>query len=74
MWRRIAWVHVPPALLCVGLLWPAEGLTTVRFTVRFALFSPAVYLFWSVLHVVQTALARGLEPRASALRELPALR
>jgi len=62
LWRRIGWVHLPPALLCVALLLPAaEGLAALRF----ALFSPAIYLFWSVLHVAQTAWSRGVERSAA---------
>jgi hypothetical protein len=63
LWRRIGWVHLPPALLCGALLLPAaEGLAALRF----ALFSPGIYLFWSVLHVAQTAWARGFERRPAA--------
>jgi hypothetical protein len=55
---RLAWVHLPPALLCVALL----AVPDARFgTVREIVFSPSVYLFWSVLHVLQTLVLRGLE-------------
>jgi len=56
--RRLAWVHVPAFVLCASLLLlPGEGLATLRY----AVFSPAIYLFWSVLHVGQTLAVRGLE-------------
>jgi hypothetical protein len=52
---RLFAVHVPPVAVCGGLLWwPDPGAVLLQK----ALFSPAIYLFWSVLHVVQTALAR----------------
>lgn len=61
--RRLAWVHLAPVLLCVLLLLlPGEELAAVRY----AVFSPAIYLFWSVLHVAQTVLARGFERRSAA--------
>ena len=60
LWRRIAWVHVPPALVCVALLLvPGHGLAGLRY----AIFSPQIYLFWSVLHVAQTIAVRGIERR-----------
>lgn len=63
VWRRIAWVHAPPAALCALVLAvPSNGPGTIAY----ALFSPAIYLFWSVLHVVQTAIARGIEVRRRA--------
>lgn len=61
LWRRLAAVHLPPTLACTALLLPASGAAV---ELRFAAFSPAIYLFWSVLHVAQTAWARGLAPRA----------
>jgi len=62
LWRRIAWVHLPPALLCTALLLaPGE-----RFgALRYAIFSPQIFLFWSVLHVAQTIAARGIERRVA---------
>ena len=62
VWRRITWVHVPPALLCgilvldsTGTLWVARGFV----------FSPAIYLFWSFLHTLQTVGIRGFERTTS---------
>lgn len=65
-WRLLLWAHLPPIAACVALLATldprADGLRTL-------LFSPGIYLFWSVLHVAQTALARGLEePERRAAR------
>ncbi len=66
--RTLAWVHVPAFVVCAGLvLLPGEALATLRY----ALFSPAIYLFWSVLHVAQTIAVRGFE-RAQAAS--PAIR
>ena len=50
----LAAVHAAPALLC-GALWlaPAEAAP-----LRALAFSPGVYLFWSALHVLQTARGR----------------
>jgi hypothetical protein len=61
---RLASVHLPPAALCAMLLWAhAPGLAALRT----AIFSPAIYLFWSLLHVAQTMAARGIEaPRGEA--------
>ncbi len=48
-------LHAAPAFLC-GALWLApEG--TAR--LRAVAFSPGVYLFWSALHVLQTARSRA---------------
>lgn len=55
LWRRIAAAHLPALLFCAGLC-AMPGLATAREIV----FSPAIYLFWSVLHVFQTLTARGL--------------
>jgi hypothetical protein len=68
--RRLAWVHLPPAALCVVLLLvPGQRLAALRY----AIFSPSIYLFWSVLHVVQTLATRGIERRpARASRALGA--
>lgn len=58
VWRRIAWVHAPPVALCALVLAvPFNGSGPIAY----AVFSPAIYLFWSVLHVVQTAIVRGIE-------------
>jgi hypothetical protein len=66
--RGLLWVHVPPAVLCAGLLaWPAAEVAAVRQVV----FSPAIYLFWSVLHVAQTARARGARAGAASGRRCP---
>jgi membrane protease YdiL (CAAX protease family) len=57
---RLAWVHLPIAGICIALqAVPAAALAPVRELV----FSPAVYLFWSFLHVVQTTVSRGLPAR-----------
>ncbi len=57
--RTLAWVHAPAFAVCAGLLLlPGEELAALRY----ALFSPPIYLFWSVLHVAQTLVVRGLEP------------
>ena len=57
---RLGSVHLPPAALCVALLLlPGERLAALRY----AIFSPAIYLFWSVLHVGQTLATRGIERR-----------
>ena len=57
--RTFAWVHAPAFAVCTGLvLLPGEELAALRY----ALFSPSIYLFWSVLHVAQTLVVRGLEP------------
>lgn len=61
---RLVWVHAPPMLLCAAILlvdaaWAAA--------VRDLLFSPGIYLFWSVLHVLQTAAVRGFEAGRSWL-------
>ncbi len=58
--RRLAVVHLGPALLCGTLLaLPAE----VTGSAHLFVFGPAVYLYWSVLHVVQTSWRRGIEAR-----------
>jgi hypothetical protein len=43
-----------PALACAALWLAPEG-----GALRSAAFSPALYLFWSALHVLQTARARA---------------
>ena len=61
--RTLTWVHVPAFALCAGLvLWPGEGSAVLRY----ALFSPEIYLFWSVLHVGQTLAVRGVERARAA--------
>ena len=56
--RDLAWVHLPPAALCLALLLgPGARFAALRYTI----FSPAIYLFWSVLHVAQTLATRGVE-------------
>jgi hypothetical protein len=58
MLRRIAWSHLPAGLICgVVLIW-RSSLPPLAFEVAF---SPSLYLFWSSLHVLHTALARGSE-------------
>jgi len=53
--RRLVGVHVAPLTVCAGLLgWSDPG----ALVLQEALFSPAIYLFWSVLHVIQTAIVR----------------
>lgn len=55
---RLVSLHAVPIVVCVvTLLAPLEWNSTLRVLV----FSPAVYLFWSVLHTVQTLAVRGLE-------------
>ena len=57
--QRLLWLHAIP-LGANAILYTLFPATTV-----FAA-SPALYLFWSVLHAFQTAFVRGLEPRAGA--------
>jgi energy-converting hydrogenase Eha subunit E len=53
--RLLAWTHLPVVGLCLVLLaLPADMLMTLRG----AVFSPAIYLFWSMLHVGQTVVSR----------------
>ncbi len=60
MWKRILWVHLPPvALWALAALLPILALDAV---LRWLL-APTVYLFWSVVHVAQTFVVRGIEPR-----------
>jgi hypothetical protein len=60
--RNLLAVHLAPAALSLGLLAiPASALDAARVWA----FSPAVYLFWSVAHVLQTLAVRGLEPRTA---------
>jgi hypothetical protein len=53
---RLAALHAGPAAVC-GALWlaPEPGVAPLRAIA----FSPGLYLFWSALHVVQTARARA---------------
>lgn len=61
--RRLLLTHLPPMLLCSVLAAvPAAALDPVRTLVL----APGVYLFWSVLHVGQTAWSR--RPRAGTER------
>jgi len=57
---RLALVHLPPATLA-GLLmaWTPPGLAGLRELV----FSPGVYSFFALLHVLQTVWVRGREQR-----------
>lgn len=59
--RRLVTVHLAPALAC-GLLLsiPSARVESIHLFV----FGPAVYLYWSVLHVMQTSWRRGMEPRS----------
>ena len=63
-WRRLFWVHVPPAGVCAVLVWWPDAAAT---SVRDAVFSPPTYLYWAVLHVLQTAWVRS--PRAVTWHE-----
>lgn len=68
VWRGLLGVHVPPALICGGLLFtPTDALAPARFL----LFSPAIYLFWSFVHVLQTAAVRELDRCSTTLKHLP---
>jgi hypothetical protein len=55
-WTRLVVLHAGPALAC-GALWlaPEPGAAALRALV----FSPGIYLFWSALHVLQTARGRA---------------
>ncbi|HTY17706.1 MAG TPA: hypothetical protein VMH82_08255 [Myxococcota bacterium] len=64
--RDLASVHLPPAALCIALLLGPGA----RFAaLRYAIFSPAIYLFWSVLHVGQTLATRGVERQPARAAE-----
>lgn len=52
--RILAAVHALPLLVFAAVSLPRPELETVRHTLT----SPGLYLFWSVVHVVQTSLAR----------------
>jgi hypothetical protein len=57
---RLVWVHAVPLCACLGLYASsADALAPLRFAVA----APSIYLFWSACHVLQTTLARGIEPR-----------
>jgi hypothetical protein len=57
--RRVLALHAAPLALNAALyLW----LPTIHSYVA----APALYLFWSALHAIQTAAVRGLEPRMAA--------
>lgn len=55
-------VHAIPAAVCAITL---ASETVWMVNLRDLLFSPGIYLFWSVLHVVQTACVRGIGPGRS---------
>jgi hypothetical protein len=55
---RLAVVHLAPALVCVLLLALPESRSG---SLHLFVFGPAVYLYWSVLHVAQTIWRRGIE-------------
>lgn len=63
-WPLLLGVHVVPAAACLAVFFHAGPDSPLAF---WAL-SPAIYLFWSVLHVLQTAVVRGLEPQRAAIR------
>ncbi|MCP5056084.1 MAG: hypothetical protein GY937_05080 [bacterium] len=52
--RDLAAVHVLPIAACLMLLGMGDRATSAEALV----FGPGIYLFWSVLHVIQTAAAR----------------
>ncbi|MBW2695878.1 MAG: hypothetical protein JRE70_05350 [Deltaproteobacteria bacterium] len=56
----LAFIHLLPAALCVGLLCMREGTAVGPFAAAY--FSPAIYLYWSILHVGQSLLVRELPP------------
>jgi hypothetical protein len=65
LYRRLVGVHLAPALLCGALLaLPSERAGSTHLFV----FGPAVYLYWSVLHVIQTSWRRGMQSRGVAPR------
>jgi membrane protease YdiL (CAAX protease family) len=53
---RLAALHAGPALVC-GALWLAPEPSAAP--LRALVFAPGVYLFWSALHVIQTARRRA---------------
>jgi hypothetical protein len=61
--RRLFWVHAPPALLCAALLATPDPRAVAA---RDFVFSPGIYLFWSLLHVAQTLAAR-VAPRPARI-------
>lgn len=67
MLRAIVWSHLPAGLLCGGIVLGREALPPV---VGDLVFSPSLYLFWSSLHVLQTAVARA---RAVTRPAMPAV-
>ena len=52
--RSLCTIHAAPAAVCLALLALGDWGTTARALV----FSPAIYLFWSVAHVAGTARGR----------------
>ncbi len=63
--RRLFWVHALPLVLNAFLY-------TALPAVHFYLAAPTLYLFFSVLHAVQTAALRGVEPGRRARPALAA--
>jgi hypothetical protein len=57
--ERILWIHLVPAFVCVLLLSIPLARTE---SIHLLVFGPAVYLYWSTLHVAQTSWRRGIEP------------
>ncbi len=64
--RQLVRIHAPALFLCTVL---GFGNGEIVSALRFAVFSPAVYLFWSFLHVVQTGWLRGIEHTRARGRE-----
>ncbi len=68
---RLFALHAPPCLLCALLLFgPADAAAWLRDW----LFSPALYLYWSCLHVVHTVFLRGIVSPGPAQRGVVVLR
>jgi hypothetical protein len=66
--QRLLLVHLAPALVCALLL----SSPSVRAeSLHLLVFGPAVYLYWSVLHVIQTSWRRGIEARAGTVGSQP---
>ncbi len=57
LWRRLLVVHLPPILVSGVLLLPHPLLVQLRFLI----FVPVIYLFWSLAHITQTVILRGFE-------------
>ena len=57
--RRVTAVHLVPCLLgLAAALWPGTGPSALYLAIS----SPAVFFFFSLLHVIHTAWLRGLAP------------